>query len=521
MKKQPLIYGAAILVAASFFNRVIGFIYRVLVVRLIGPEGIGIYEMVFPVYVLLLVITTAGIPLATSKLVAEEMALGNVQGAYRIFRVALTFLTAFGVVITFICYLFVSFIADRFFADPRAYWIFLVMLPGIPIISICSAFRGFFQGIQQMTPTAITQILEQCTRVAIGLYLAYRFLPRGVEYAAMGMGIGTVMGELSGLLLMTSIYAAVRPRLFPRIRESLSTFPLLTVLNRLFSLGIPVTISRVITTVVMTLQAFIIPIRLQAAGFSLRQATEMYGNFSGIALTLLHLPTIFTVSLGISLVPAISEAIAERNLSLAQSRSHEALRLTLLLGLPSAVILYLMPDQLSRLIFAAPQAAVPLKVLALASPFLYLQQTTTGILQGSGQVTLALTNIAFGAIINLTAVYLLTGIPSLNIRGTAIAANLNFVTVGLLNLLALIKTFGLSLDLRQVILSPLLAMAAMVSVIHSVANYLSSFHLNLWGHTLLPIAAGSVTYVFMLVLTGGITRQDFNRIVRMLNQIYR
>ena len=333
MTRQSLLYGAVVLLLASLFNRILGFIYQILMIRLILPEGVGLFNMVYPVYILVLVLATAGIPVAISKLVAEERARNNLRGAYRIFNICFATLILSSTLVTVLCYLGAPLLTEYVFPNPKVYYIFLSLLPGIVIVSLCSAFRGFFQGLQQMTPTALTQSLEQIVRVAFGLYFAYLFLPRGVEYAAIGASLGVVIGEVAGFVSITAIFFRRRPQVspgYPELRPETTGRSL----YRIMGLAVPVTLTRVVATAFMSVDAVLIPQRLQASGLTLTEATATYGQLVGIAESLLFTPGIITVSLATALIPAVSDAIALNNTHLVRSRCEEAVRATILAGLP-------------------------------------------------------------------------------------------------------------------------------------------------------------------------------------------
>ncbi|MDD4239422.1 MAG: polysaccharide biosynthesis protein, partial [Desulfotomaculaceae bacterium] len=384
MKRQSFIYGTFVLLAASLFNRIIGFVYQVFLIRLIRPEGIGLLNMVYPIYVLVLVMASAGVPVAISKLVAEEVARHNWRGANRIFNICFTFLILSSSIFTLLCLLCAPYLLKFVFPNPKVFNIFLSLLPGIIIVSLCSAFRGYYQGLQQMKPTALTQMLEQLVRVVAGLALATLLLPRGIEYAAVGASIGVIIGEVAGFVAIVSIYLQKRPH-FPTDLSAAPDEPLLRSLGRIFNLAVPVTLTRFVATSLLSVEAVLIPLRLQASGLQLDEATSVFGQFVGIAQSLLFFPGIITISMATALIPAISDAIALKNITLVRARCEEAIRITLLAGLPSAVLLMLLAEDLCGLIFGYAEAGASLRILALGGPFLYLQQTSTGILQGLGQ----------------------------------------------------------------------------------------------------------------------------------------
>jgi stage V sporulation protein B len=507
MAKQSFIYGALVLLLAASFNRVLGFIYQVLMIRLILPEGIGLFAMVYPLYVLIIVLATAGIPVAISKLVAEEMAVNNPRGAYRIFSICFISLVLTSVSISVLCYLWSPFLLEYVFPNPRVYYIFLSLLPGVFIVALCSALRGFFQGLQQMKPTAVSQSLEQLVRVISGLFLARLFLPRGVEYAAVGASLGVIAGELAGFLLMAYFYFKYRPR----IHGSTPHRPpahLGKLAERISSLAVPVTLTRFISTLFLSLDAILIPQRLQVCGLSLAGATSVYGQFVGIAQSILFIPGIITISLSTALVPAISDAISLNNFVLVRARCATAVRITLLAGIPFAVIFLFLGNEICGFIFGYPEAGDSLKILALGGPFLYLHQTTTGILHGMGKATLPFKNLVIASVFKVSGIYYLTGLPQLGIQGSAAAIAASCAVMAVLNLVDIRNLTGLKIDFRKIILKPLTAAAAMSAVILFSYNTLNNQAVSGAIVILSSMTAGFLGYMLLLIINGGVDKKD-------------
>ncbi|MFX4260689.1 stage V sporulation protein B [Pelotomaculum propionicicum] len=507
MSKQSFIYGALVLLLAASFNRVLGFIYQVLMVRLILPEGLGLFAMVYPVYVLIIVLATAGIPVAIAKLVAEEMAKNNLTGAYRIFFTCFVSLILTSVLFSSLCYLCAPFLLAYVFPNPRVYYIFLSLLPGVIIVALCSALRGFFQGLQQMKPTAVSQSFEQLVRVISGLFLAGLLLPRGVEYAAVGASLGIIAGEFSGFLLMAVFYFKYRP-LIPRDARRLPAERPGIMAARISSLAVPVTLTRFVSTLFLSLDAIIIPQRLQVCGLSLAGATAVYGQFVGIAQSLLFIPGIITISLATALVPAISDAISLKNIQLVRARCETAVRITLLAGIPFAVIFILLGDKLCGLIFGYPEAGDSLKILALGGPFLYLHQTTTGILHGMGRAALPFKNLVIASLLKISGIYYLTGMPHLGIQGAAAATAAACAVMAVLNLVDIRNLSGFKINYHQVILKPLTAAAAMSAVIFFSYNILHDQTAPESIVVMSSMAAGFLGYMLLLVINGGVNKKD-------------
>lgn len=507
MAKQPFIYGALFLLLAAAFNRVLGFIYQILMIRLILPEGIGLFAMVYPVYVLIIVLATAGIPVAIAKLVAEEMAVNNLRGAYRIFFTCFAFLILTSVLLSVLCLLYAPFLLAHIFPNPGVYYIFLSLLPGVIIVALCSAIRGFFQGLQQMKPIALSQSLEQLVRVVSGLFFVHLLLPRGVEYAVIGASLGVVIGELSGFLLIAVFYFKCRPRLPADIPVYPAERPGRTA-ARISSLAVPVTLTRFISTLFLSLDAILIPQRLQAGGISLTGATAIYGQFVGIAQGLLFVPGIITISLATALVPAISDAISLNNFHLVRARCETAVRITLLAGIPFVIIFLILGNKICGFIFGYPEAGDSLKILALGGPFLYLQQTTTGILHGMGRAILPFKNLIIASVFKLTGIYYLTGLPHLGIHGAAVAIAVSFAVMAVLNLIDIRNLTGLKIDFHKVVFKPLAAAAAMSAVILFSYNTLYNPAVSEGFVILSSMTAGLLGYMILLIINGGVNKKD-------------
>jgi len=504
MAKRTFVYGAAILLAANFLNRILGFLYQYLIMTHIGGEAYGLFNMVFPVYMLALVLTTAGIPLAVSKMISEAASTNQLSRARSIFRIALIFLTTSGGIIALVLYIVSPYLAHRIFPDPRVLKIFLICTPAIFVVSISSAFRGYFQGMQNMLPTAISQICEQLIRVAVGFTTALTLLPRGIEWAAAGLAFGMLVGEIVGLFVIIIQYTLQKRKKLSHSEEPIH--PVQT-MKELFHLASPVTMGRLLATGLSSLDAMLIPQRLQIAGYTAREATTLFGQLGGAAFTLLNFPSVFTFALATSLVPAISEAAARRQFQAVKLRSAQAIRLTIMLGIPCLIILFFFATPLSAF-FKSQNTSAVLRILALGGIFSYLQQTSTGILQGLGKVHLPVLHSIVSATIRIPILYTLTASPEWGLKGTAVAYVVGYVVTAILNLAAIVRYTGMPVDLREFLLQPLIAGIGMMLVFRLI-------HLILGPHPLgfiLEIVLGAFAYLAILFFSGGFTFMDLRRI---------
>jgi len=508
--KRSFIYGAFVLMIASAVNRIVGFIYQAAIYRLIGPEGIGLFNLVYPVYILIIVIATAGIPLGISKLVSEQEAYGNRRGSLQVLWVSVTILIVSGALFSLLAYLISPLLLRYVFINKMVYHVFLYLIPGIFIISVSSAFRGFFQGLMDMTPPAMGQVAEQLVRVCTGIYLATLLLPKGIQWAAAGMAAAGVIGETAGLLIMLVIFYRRKPL---NIRYSLPGWKCSAlILRKLFDLCAPITMGRIAVTLMLSINSVLIPAMLKKAGFSTSAATALYGQFTGVALTLLFIPSVMTVSLATSLVPAISEALAQNRPALICSRTREAIRFTVIAGVPFVTAYLVLPDEIARAVFGSQAGGGLLQILACGGIFAYLQQTTTGILQGLGRPGIPLQNLLIGGAANIAAIYLMVPVKGIDIKGCAYADIVFFLLAAGLNLRFLYRQTRFKLHSVNDIVKPLAAGILTGIIYGKVYTWgLSATGSNIMG-VAFSLPAGFIVYAALIVFLGAVTTSDFLRL---------
>lgn len=505
MPANSLIYGAVILFVANLVNRILGFIYQYLIMHYIGSEAFGLYYMVFPVYMTALVLTTAGIPLAISKMVSEKVSLGLYGDVQKIFRIALITLFLSGLIVSLTMFLNTSFFVERFFSDQRIFMVFKICIPSIFVVSIASAFRGYFQGLQNMIPSALSQVCEQIFRVIVGFSLSLKLLSKGVEWAAAGLAAGMLSGEVLGLFVILIQYLIRRKKHYTSSRSNEESSR--SLFMSLLTLSLPVTGGRLMTTGLSSLDAFIIPRQLQMAGYSARAATSLFGQLSGTALTLLTFPSVFTFALATSLVPAISEAMVRKDYKLAQTRCADAIRYTIILGLPCVITLYLFSEPLT-LLFKSGEVSPVLKVLAIGGLFTYIQQTTTGILQGLGKTFLPLVHSILSAAFRLPLLFYLTGMPQWGLVGSSWAYVLGYFFIAILNINAIRRHIGITFDIKAFCIRPFTAGFAMLCIIKTISLFIPSSIATY----IISIFIGFTVYFIVLSLNGGVNAKDLRKI---------
>lgn len=435
MAKVSFLRGAMVLTIAGIVVKILGGINRILLSRLLGGEGIGLYQMAYPMYILLLSIVGAGIPIAVSIMVAEQAARGNYSGTRRIFHITLAFMA----VVAILCGLGMAFgarvlIHTGLVTDERAYLPLVVLAPALSISVLTCCFRGYFQGLQQMTPTAVSQMLDQFVRVCVMLTLAWLLLPYGLVPAATGAAFGAVPGAAAGLCAISWLYFRHTKAKQPSDTDVFTRLPAWRVIRRLVVLAVPVAAANMLLPAVASIDLFIVPRRLMAAGYTEHEATALFGYLSGMANGLVQLPVILTMALATSLVPAVSAAWAAGKKDDILKRTHTAMRIACLITVPSSLGLAVLAVPISNLLYATPAAGPAICVLGLSVFLIGLQQVTSGLLQGLGRTAIPLYNMAAAAVIKIGLSWQLTAIPWLGEVGAAWATNADLAVAAALNL---------------------------------------------------------------------------------------
>ncbi|MDR0357559.1 MAG: polysaccharide biosynthesis protein [Clostridiales Family XIII bacterium] len=519
MAKKTFVRGAMILSAAGIISKVLGAFFRIPLANLIGAEGMGYYQAVYPIYSLLLTVSIAGFPVAVSRMVSERIALKDHFGAHRVFRISLFVMIVFGMALSLFLFIGSDAIIGRVDALKGAAYAMRAISPALFFVTVMSAYMGYFQGMRNMKPSAVVQIVEQFFRVIIGLSLAFFLAPIGTSHAAAGAMFGASAGSVAGFIVILLIYfATVKQRSFKtRIAKSRRAFrekkqSVLRILYLLFAISVPITIGSAIMPIMSNIDLAIVANRLSDTGWAPDQVREMYGQLTGMAAPLVNLPQVVTQAIAISLVPTITAAFKTGDMPFLRYNTILGFRMTLLLGLPCALGFMTLSEPIMRLLYPAqPEDAVAaapsLFILAVGIVFYMSIQTLTGALQGMGRQVTPVVNLFIGAICKAGVTYVLTGIPSINVMGAAAGTVCAYIVATALNLRAVKKYTGAIFDWRKTLLRPLLSALAM-----SVAAFVAFRGMSLFAgnaiSVLVAIAAGGVVYAIMVFVTRAVTEDE-------------
>ncbi|KUK31515.1 MAG: Uncharacterized protein XD63_1236 [Thermoanaerobacterales bacterium 50_218] len=512
--RDSFLRGAFILTVAGIIVKLLGVFYRIPFTRMVGSEGIGLYQMAYPIYATILALSTSGLPVAISYLVAEKRARGDFSGARVTFFLSLGILFILGMTFSVVLFRSAYYLAVNLLGDTRAYYPLFTVAPAILVVSVASAFRGYFQGCQVMWPTAVSQVAEQVVRVATVFWAGICLLPKGVEFAAAGATFGAVTGGFSGLLVLVAVFLWFEKTSRPPGHSwkpgiSISE-DFVQILRRLFSYALPISAGSLVMPVVQAIDTMIIPHRLQDAGCSVSEATSLFGQFSGMAGSLVFLPVVFTAALATSLVPSIAAAYARKDQMQVRRGVSTSVRITVALVLPAAVGIALLATPMTTFLFADPGAGEVTSWLAPAAFFSGLYQTTSGALQGLGCTWIPVINLVVGCLVKIFCNYYLTVFPVLGVKGAAVGSVFCFLVASLLNDFSLrLRVWGYSGFFPY--LSPsLLAATIMGVMLPQVYGFL-----KLYGNgvaTCASIFVGACVYFLFFLGFGGVKLSSLRKL---------
>ena len=507
MSKKSLITGTLVLTFASLITRLLGFGFRIYQSQVMGPEGMGLYQLLFPIYMLLWAASSAGIALSIAKMIAAEVSKGEEGNAVHILRVSLLISLPLSFLLSILLFIFAPFIAKYYIHEPVTELSLRILACCVPFMSTACCLRGYFQGHQQMSVTALAQVVEQTARMTAIYLLAHLLIPMGPKYVcALGV-IGMCAGEVFSFIMSFIAYKLKKRKvkLTPVTLQSKHTF------NQLLALSIPITANRFLTSGLSSFENILIPINLQKYGLTSHDALGLYGKFSGMALPLLFFPSMVTSSLATALVPAISEAIAMKNKTLLQKTIGRAIQFSALIGIGSTALFLTFPEEIALTCYGLKDVGLILKWLAIICPFLYLQNILTGTMNGLGMQKQTFKTNIIGSLICIATITLI--IPQKGIIGFVLAMLLQsgFVCC---NLLFYVLNFvDLRIDFNHWILKPCLAACISSFMAVTFNRYLFINIFTLPVSTIFSILTLGTTYLMCLVLIGSFSIKDIKNFV--------
>lgn len=522
MSGKSFVKGAVVLSIAGILAKCLGALYRIPFGIIASEDCLAIYSMVYPVYNLLLALSTAGIPLAISKLVAEYEEQGKSGMSMRILKVSLLALSTVGILVGVFIFINADWLAATVFPDERVAWSLRAIAPAMVFSCMQAVFRGYFQGLQEMVPTALSQITEQFVRVSVIIAALFVLMPYGDTVVAAGASAGASVGGCVALLLMLVIFVRHRKKngVQPAGKgdEPISNGK---VLYNVLALAIPIMIGSLVLPIMQSIDSILVVPRLEAGGISHTEAMALFSYLGGCVQPIINLPFMLTTAIAASLVPNISEALAMGQKEKLTSSFSGAIQLAILIVLPATVGLMALADPIMVLLYPTKLGAgLPMFWSAGIVLVVGLYQISAGTLQGMGKAMVPMYSLLLGAAIKIVLTFTLTAMPVFGIRGAALASVIGFAVAACNNIWQVSRKIGWGwLSVPYHIVKPVISVAAMAVVVLGCYAGLLAVSGSNGLSTLIAIAVGGTAYFVVLLAIGGVSLEIIRKVPKVGNKL--
>lgn len=511
MSNRLLLKSTIILATAGIISKFIGFFLRFPLMLLIGAKGFGLYNYPYQIYASLLSISIAGIPTVIAKLVSERLALDKHEEAHKIFIIAIKMLFIVGMITSVILFIGGNVLVGTIWPEDTYYSLMGLILAPM-FVGVLAVFRGYFQGMQNMVATSISQIIESLGRLIFGLGLAVLLVDQGVKYAAGGATFGATGGAFVGMIAIIVYYKLKRDNIVKGFRDDLD-YEMATnkhIVYTIAKLTVPISIGALATTIMPMLDSLMVSSRLQVAGFSTDSATILFGNL-GACNTIVNLPLGIIMAISMSLVPAIAHANASKRILQVKSKINQGLRMGIFIAIPAAVGIFSLAEPILNLIFPEIEnGAIILQVLSIALIFITVNQILTSIIQALGYFMVPVKNLFIGATIKIVLSFILLSIPNINILGAVIGTIVAYTISMILNLSFLRFKLNITIDVNNIVIKPIFASLIMGAVVVLIRMYVGNSILWLG----LDVLIGIIVYAVVSVATGCVKIEEIRKILK-------
>lgn len=522
-KKQNFLHGATILTAGVVIMKILGAIYKIPLLNLLGTTGYGYFNVAYTIYNVLLTISTAGLPVALSRMISEANTLGRPAQARKIFRVSMTTFAVLGALLSLLMFLFPTELAVLM-NTPESSQSIVALAPAVLLVCITSAYRGYAQGHANMIPTTVSQVLEVLVKVIVGLVLAWLLVRggRSEPITSAGAIFGVTVGSLAAVIYMF-IYCSRNYR--KTVTDSDKTDSSGRILKNLLKIGIPITLGASVMSVISLIDTALVKYQLiYGAQLSTAVADDLYGTYSAM-MTLYNLPAAFITPLTISVVPAIAACVARREHQEASLVASSSMRIAAVIALPMGVGLAVLSAPIIRVLYSTIEndtGPLVLSLLGVASFFVCMALMSNAVLQAHGNERYPVISMIVGGLVKIGVNWVLVGNSEVHIYGAPIGTLCCYGIMCVLNWIFMRKCLIVKPRLTKILLRPLLSsliMGAGAWAVYGLASRVLGGGGELSGLAMLlamaaAIGVAVILYLVLIIASRAITLEDMKLIPR-------
>ena len=509
-KTQTFMAGVLTVMFSQVVIKLLGFLYRIVITNIdgFGNEGNGYYNYGYQIYVLLLAISSVGIPNAIAKLVSEKCALNQFKSAYRIFKCALLLFGALGLVLSVGLYAFAPFIANVICDTPKIVYTLRVLSPAIFFVAVSSVIRGFFQGMKNMKATSTSQVIEQFIKCVSTIVIVLAIAGAPAEYMAAGATVATTLSTALSLVYLVIFYRANKADLKERLADSHPEIKegFIKIAKGILYVAIPISLGSIVASINRVIDLTTVVQGLKVA-FVGAVESNMLDDFamelSGMLSkgdVIINLPLAFNIAFSTVLVPTVAGALAVGDRKTACDKVSFSLLVSIIIALPASVGCVLLADEIFMLLYPnAPDGGLLFAISAVTIFFSAINQTNAGSLQGLGKVFVPAIALVVGGIVKLIINVTLIPIPEINIYGAPIGSVFCQAIACTITFWVVKKNLGVKLGVVKYMIKPVVASAAMGVGVYFTSRLLSPLVGNMVS-TLIAIGVGVVIYAVLVFI---------------------
>ncbi|MGD9567605.1 MAG: oligosaccharide flippase family protein [Sedimentibacter sp.] len=511
MRRESIIIGTLILTVATTIVRVVGMLFRIYLANTLGAEGIGLYQLILSIYMLMVTLATSGIRVAVSRLISEELALRNFSNAKKVLYQAIVLSLFTGFISAFIMYYFADYMGSTILNDDRTTLAILYLAPSLPFIAVSNCYKGYFYALGKITKPAITQVAEQMVRIVIIFLIMDAYLPKGLEYGCAAVAIGMTVEELFSLVLIWFFYIFDKKPF-----KKQSHVKAENMIFKILGISLPLSATSYLNAILRTVENTMIPARLLLYGLSAETAMSLYGMIKGMVLPILFFPSSFLTSLSSILIPSVAGDNAAANEKKVSSTLSKVLHFTAISGILVVAVFVAFPGEIAIAIYNDSQVGLMIKIISYVCPFMYLNMVISSMLNALGEQMSSFKVNIIESILKISIIYLF--VPVYGFNAYLFALFLTTILNTILYLTRLLQVSCIVFDISNWIFKPVAAGAA--------AGFLSKFLYNIFilnsSNNIFSLISSililMLLYLMGLILTKSVKFSSINEIKKYIKR---
>lgn len=457
MSKDNFYRNSFLLTTSNLTTGVLGFVFSIYLSKVLGPEGVGLFGLVMPIYNLFISLMTAGVVASISKITAVYSAKNDFNNILKTMKTVATFNFIWAFLIGILVFFLSPTIGEYWVKDPRTVKAIMITSPAMVCIALSNILKGYFYGTTNIKIPAFIDIFEKSLRIVLIFVLLLIFKTDKLEILVMLAYLAICLGEFQSLILLYGAFRYTVRKIPVNYNMCKSKKELL---KDVLITSIPLCLNGFLISTFSTISTLIVPRQLMKAGFEYSEALALIGKYSGMALAIVTFPLIVIGSLNTLIIPDLSKSLSNDNMRSASRRIKNVIKISFLIGICTTVLCLCIPNSLGYLFFKRDDLGLYIRAASISMPFLFASNTMFGILNGLDKPNIILKNTIITEVLEITLLFFLTAIPSINIMSYAITMAIVSIISLMLNLYEVYKVINIEISIVNILIYTLASIFA-------------------------------------------------------------